>query len=63
MAELFKTQVYPDMIGSHEPDAGSRGGGGGRAPTLNAKVAAKCGRAVREAFGADGAKLLCISTQ
>lgn len=58
-ATLFKDEVYPDIIGRHERSRARSEPGS--VPTVNAIVAQKHGRAVREAFGADGAQLLRMS--
>lgn len=55
--------MYPDIIGRHERSR-ARGDGGAGGPvtaTVNAVVAQKHGRAVRDAFGADGARLRSMS--
>jgi hypothetical protein len=51
--------VYPDIVGRHE--RGKARSEPGVVATVNAIVAQKHGRAVREAFGADGAQLQRMS--
>ena len=58
-AALFRDEVYPDIIGRHERSRARSEAGA--VPTVNAIVAQKHGRAVREAFGADGAQLRGMS--
>ena len=58
-AALFKQEVWPDIIGRHERSRARSEAGA--VPTVNAIVAQKHGRAVREAFGADGAQLRGMS--
>jgi hypothetical protein len=58
-AALFKEEVYPDIIGRHERSRARSEAGA--VPTVNAIVAQKHGRAVRDAFGADGAQLRGMS--
>lgn len=58
-AKLFKEEVYPDIIGRHECSRGRSEPG--TVPTVNAIVAQKHSRAMREAFGVDGAQLQRMS--
>lgn len=53
--QLYKEQVYPDMVGRHLVARGQRSSP--VAATYNAAAAAKADRSFRDTFGADGAKL------